>query len=187
MKTEFEFFEKKLYSLDEASVTDLVERYRAPLVYFATGYLGDIAAAEDVVSDAVVRLLVKKPRLHDEAALKSYLYTSTKRAAIDFLRKSKREKNHKENVIRLAETEILYIDERIGTSERRRILLGALRALDSEYREVLHLRYFEELSVEEIAKIVKGNKKQIYNRLARAKGALKSILEKEGVCDEIEF
>jgi len=47
-------------------------------------------------------------------------------------------------------------------------------------REVIHLIYFENLSYEEAAKVMKKNKKQIDNLLYRAKSALRTILGKEG-------
>ena len=176
---------KKLYKLDEKSVLELIERYRAPLLYFVTGFLGEVAEAEDVVSETVVKLLVKKPLLRNEYALKTYLYTTAKHFAIDRLRKRKREKGYLERAVRLADAEIDYIDEHIGTTEEKLLIAAALRALAPEYRQVLYFYYFEDLSIAEICKILGKSKKQIYNLLARAKAALSVILTKEGIRDEI--
>ena len=172
---------KQLYRLNEHAVEELVERYRIPLLYFVTGFLGDFADAEDVVSETIVKLLVKKPMIRNENGLKAYLYTTAKNLAIDRLRKRKREKQYFEKTIRLAEAEIDYIDERLGRTEEEQ----RLRSLSPEYRQVLYLSYFEELSVAELCKILGKSKKQIYNLLARAKAALSQILEKEDTQDEI--
>ncbi len=56
----------------------------------------------------------------------------------------------------------------------------ALEQLPEEMRLVIHLVYFEELSYEETAKIMKKNKKQVDNLLYRAKQALRPILGREG-------
>ena len=88
-------------------------------------------------------------------------------------------------VARLAKTDIDYIDENMGDTEEKRRLAAALRTLPSQYRQVLHLSFFEELPVSEICKILGKSKKQIYNLLARAKATLSEKLKKEDTQDEI--
>lgn len=56
----------------------------------------------------------------------------------------------------------------------------ALLSLPKDYREVLYLLYFDEMSYEEISKIMKKSVKQIYNLAFRGKTMLKKILEKDG-------
>lgn len=176
---------EQLYRLDEKAVEELVERYRIPLLYFITGFLGELTDAEDVVSETIVKLLVKKPLLRSEKALKTYLYATAKHFAVDRLRKRKREKQYLENATWLAKTDIAYIDETLCDTEDKRQLAKALRSLSPEYRQVLHLSYFEDLSTPEICKILGKNKKQIYNLLARARAALAEIIEKEDSQNEI--
>lgn len=52
--------------------------------------------------------------------------------------------------------------------------------LKPEYRQVLHLAYFEDFNNGQTAKIMKKNKRQIENLLYRAKLSLKDELNKEG-------
>lgn len=52
--------------------------------------------------------------------------------------------------------------------------------INPEYREVLHLLYFEDMSYDEAAAVLKKNNKQIKNLVYRAKKSLKIALEKEG-------
>ena len=56
----------------------------------------------------------------------------------------------------------------------------ALKKLKSEYRQVLYLKYFEEFSNEQAAKIMRKTKHQIENLVYRARQSLKAELEKEG-------
>ena len=55
-----------------------------------------------------------------------------------------------------------------------------MKKLSPDYRQILWLSYFEELSNEEIAIVMKKNSRQIRNLLYRAKMSLRSVLEKEG-------
>ena len=64
--------------------------------------------------------------------------------------------------------------------ERKRILHQAIEQLPSPMQEVIHLIYFEELSYDEAAKVMKKSKKQIDNLLYRSKEKLRTILGKEG-------
>lgn len=173
-------FQKQLHKLDRTAVERLAELYRLPLLGFAFSYVRDEAVAEDVVSDAFVRLLVKQPRLRDECALKSYLFSTTKNIALDCLRKKKREKASvaliKQDGVRNAEW---FVEHRLIENERQKELSEAMTALNDDYREALYLCYFEEMSIEEIARTMGRTKKQTYNLLARAKKSLAEILGKE--------
>ena len=64
--------------------------------------------------------------------------------------------------------------------ERKRAVNAALAQLSEEMRLAVHLVYFEELTPDEAAKVLKKNRKQVYNLLYRAKNTLRTILGKEG-------
>ena len=106
-----------------------------------------------------------------------------KNAALGWLRKNKKRVDL-ESVLVVNTTnnpEITLIKE-----EQRKMIYSALLQIKEEYRSVLFLRYYEDLKIEEIVFIIKKNKKQVYNLLQRAKSALKEILEKESVVNEID-
>lgn len=177
---EMKVFQKQLHKLDRATVERLAEDYRLPLLGFAFSYVREEGVAEDVVSDAFVRLLVKQPRLRDERALKSYLFSTTKNIALDYLRKKKRERASVALIKRDEERNAeWFIEHRLIENERQKELSDAMTVLNDDYREVLYLCYFEEMSIEEIARTTGRTKKQTYNLLARAKKSLAEILGKE--------
>ncbi len=71
--------------------------------------------------------------------------------------------------------------EKLYFAEERKIAVHkALQKLNEDYRQVLFLTVFEELTNEEAAKVMKKNKRQIENLVYRAKKALRKELEKEG-------
>ena len=77
-------------------------------------------------------------------------------------------------------------EKALERAEEHKALRMALLQLKKEYREVLYLRFFHNLSVEEIAKITKKNNKQVYNLLTRSKSALKETLTSGGFRYEID-
>lgn len=72
------------------------------------------------------------------------------------------------------------LEEKILGTERKRVINEALAKLPDDMRVVVHLIYFEELTYEEAAKIMKKNYKQVDNLLYRAKKELRIILGKDG-------
>ena len=78
----------------------------------------------------------------------------------------------------LAEQEAL--EEQILKNERKQIINEAINRLPEDMRVVVHLIYFEELTYDEAAKILKKNRKQVDNLLYRAKKELRIILGKDG-------
>ena len=68
----------------------------------------------------------------------------------------------------------------ILNKERNQQLFQAMRGLNEEYRQVLTLLYFEEMSMEETARVMGKSRKQIYNLSDRGKKALRGELERMG-------
>lgn len=169
---------QRFFRGEKEAIVELVTEYRMGLIAFINGYVKDVMIAEDLAGDVFAELLVKKPKLKKETAFKTYLFSMARNAAISYLRKNKR-------LLALSgeeKTSELDDPEWLATrNEKRRMVLHAMKALKREYGDVLFLRYYEELPIEAVGKIMKKNKRQVYNLLARAKTALKEILEKEGI------
>lgn len=77
-------------------------------------------------------------------------------------------------------TKIIELDEIPETEEyNREDLSFALDKLPKKYNAVLHLFYYEDLSVEEISEILKIKQANVRMLLTRARRKLKEIIEKE--------
>ena len=178
-----ELLYKRFFRGEKEAVAELANEHRNGLILFINGYVRDLDAAEDLASDTFASLLVKRPKVKDAARFKTYLFSMAKNEALSFLRKNKRAKISEGEKIKpfLDDPEHVLIRE-----EQRRMVFCAIRQLTEDYRNVLFLRFYEELSVGDISKVMKKSKKQVYNLLQRAKETLKNILTKEGVAYEID-
>ena len=78
----------------------------------------------------------------------------------------------------LADKEML--ETAILKNEQSKKLHNTIQTMHNDYRDVLHLVYFEDMSYDEASAVLGKNIKQIKNLVYRAKQALKSALEKEG-------
>ncbi|MBR6826338.1 MAG: sigma-70 family RNA polymerase sigma factor, partial [Oscillospiraceae bacterium] len=74
----------------------------------------------------------------------------------------------------------MELEDMVLADEQKRMVHAAVKKLPEDMRVVIHLVYFEEMTYEEAAKIMKKNRKQIDNLLYRAKKDLRIILGKDG-------
>jgi len=161
---------------DESAVGEIMDELFFKLVLFVDRYLHDVHASEDVALDVMSDLFVYKRRYNFSVSLKTYVFMLGKSRAIDHLRHRKAL-----NAAVIEEAEDLA-DERgdlIGkviADERKRELYGAVGRLPEDMRTAVHLVYFEEMTYDEAAKVMKKSRKQIDNLLYRAKKELRKSM-----------
>ena len=164
---------------EESAFDEIMQGLFHNLVFFIEQYVHDIQASEDLAIDAFSDLIVHKHRYNFKVSLKTYLFMIGRCRALDYLK-------HKKvlEITSLSDaqepTEEKELEAEILADERKRSLHAAIQKLPLEMQTVIHLIYFEELSYEEAAIVMKKKKKQIDNLLYRAKKELKLLLEKEG-------
>jgi len=164
---------------DEEAFAQIVKEYFDGLVFFIDRYVNDPGAAEDIALDVFTQLIVHKHRYNFSVSLKTYLFMMGRSRALDYLRH-----RGKLTLVELSEAEQIPSseptpEEAVLISERSRRVNAAMGQLGEEQRLVLHLVYFEQLSCDQAAKVLKKNRKQVYNLLYRAKNDLRAILGEE--------
>lgn len=163
---------------DEEGIVEIIRDYKDGLILYLNGIVGNIHTAEDVMEETFVKLVVKKPRYSEKFSFKTWLYTIGRNAALDHLRHNSKKSDTPIDELELADKadlELSYIKE-----EQKIMVHRALSNLKADYRQVLYLSFFEELSNEETAAVMRKSKRQVENLLYRAKLSLKNELEKEG-------
>ena len=165
---------------DERAFDRITEELFYPLVFFIDRYVQDIHTAEDIAMDVFSELIVHRHRYHFKVSLKTYLFMLGRSRALDCLRHRK-----VMNTVELSEAVQVddgspALEELVLTDERKRAVNDALAQLPEQLRTAVHLIYFENLSYEEAAKVMKKNRKQVDNLLYRAKKELRIILGKDG-------
>lgn len=166
---------------DEEAFAEIVEEYFDHLAFFIQRYVKDIAAAEDIAMDVFAWLIVHKKRYNFSVSLKTYLFMLGRSRALDYIKR--RDKLRTADLSEIAEAadpgptpeEMLLLDERKQAVHR------AMAGLSREMRLAVHLSYFEDLSAEEVGKVLKKSRKQVYNLLYRAKNTLRTVLEEEAL------
>lgn len=156
----------------------LVLTHKDNLIYFISRYTGDIFVAEDVAQDVFAYVYVYKEKYNFDYSFKTYIYTLGRNKAIDYVRKQSKLKVipfEQENEILSHEDSL---EEKVIKAEERRLLLDSLKKLKPDYEKAIYLVDFEEMSYEEISKILGKTLGQTRVLIHRARKALKEILEK---------
>jgi len=166
---------------DEAAFDDILKAYRDNLTFFINRFVHDLDAAEDLAIDTFMYLIVHRYRYNFRTPLKTYLFMIGRSRALDYIKHRK-----KLTMVELSEAEHAIpqgptLEELILLDERKQILNRALNQLPADMQTAVHLVYFEDLTYEDAAKVMKKNKKQVANLLYRAKEKLRAILGKDGV------
>ena len=164
---------------DESAFEDIMKSLFRGLVFFIDGFVHDTHAAEDIAIDTFSDLVVHRHRYNFKVSLKTYLYMVGRSRALDYIKHRKViEFTELSEVQNLADDEVL--EETVLTDERKRLVHAAVGKLPQEMRVAVHLIYFDEMTYEEAAKVMKKNRKQVDNLLYRAKKELRVILGKDG-------
>ncbi len=169
---------------DDTGIVEIVRDYKDGLMLFLDRYVGNIHIAEDLTEDTFVCLVTKKPRFTETYAFKTWLYTIGRNKALNYLKHSCRETTMSEDTWATIAADTQQVESAYLRKEQYEALYQALSRLGQEYAAVLHLKFFEEMSNEQIARVLKKSKRQVENLLYRAKTVLKEKLKQEGIFDE---
>ncbi len=165
---------------DDKGIAEIVGDYKDGLTLYLNGYVSNIFIAEELTEDTFFRLITKKPRFSGKSTFKSWLYAIGRNVAVDFIRHNSRLLNTPIEDLENYLCEEQSLERSYIKEESKIIVHRALSKLNSDYRTILWLVYFEGFSNREAATAMKKSDRQIKNLLYRAKQSLKSKLEKEG-------
>jgi RNA polymerase sigma-70 factor (ECF subfamily) len=154
----------------DGAFTELFLRYRERVWGFFRRRMNDGGQAEELAQETFLAVLRGAKRYEPRATFRSYLFG----IAFNILAASRRKSAHDQTHAAAAADEMPYPS---GTDPENVICIQqALERLEAGEREVLLLREFEELSYEEIAKILYVPVNTVRSRLFRARMALRDIL-----------
>ncbi len=165
---------------DESAFDEIIKELFDKLVFFIDRYVHDIHTAEDIAIDTFSDLLVHRHRYNFKVTLKTYLFMIGRSRALNHIKRRKAI-----DFVEISEAEHLTdtkynLEEIILKDEQKCMVNNALQKLSDDMRVAVHLVYFEDMTYDEAARVMKKNRKQIDNLLYRAKGELRIILGKDG-------
>jgi RNA polymerase sigma-70 factor (ECF subfamily) len=156
---------------DMAAFEALVQRYQRVLFTVSLRMLGDYDAASDAAQNAFIKAYQKLESFDASRRFFSWIY----RILVNECLNARRDRPRHEPLtsdLPAAGTPVDLLE----SAERRRAVQAALLALPMDYREVIVLRHFTELSYEEIGETLRIPAKTVKSRLHTARARLATIL-----------
>lgn len=162
-----------LHSDFDEGFTKLVREHFARAVRYCSRMLGDIGEGEEVAQQAFVKLLEKRRNLEQTRDSLPYLYRVLRNACVDHIRA------RKHSSAAGAEEQVAWLGRDLDRAEQAEIsqaVLEAVGTLEEAQREVVLLRYYEGLELQEVAEATGQSMGAVAMKLSRAKQKLKERL-----------
>jgi RNA polymerase sigma-70 factor (ECF subfamily) len=170
---------------DAGLVDELIVRYQHRLLRYLLFLTSNREMAEDLFQEVWMRVLVRGSQFNGKARFDTWLFSIARNLVIDQRRKRTmssldelfegRSDDDRPMSFEVADTEPTPFDSFSNLQDRERIS-AALLEVDTLHREVLVLRFHEELSLEEIAKVTRAPLSTVKSRLYRGLAAIKPKL-----------
>ncbi len=169
---------------DAALLDRLIDTYQHRLMRYLTFLTGRRETAEDLFQETWIRVLLRGAQFNGNARFDTWLFTIARNLVIDLSRKKTmasldemQDPGEDERPFEIAaEDPSPY--EQFRTRENAAEVAAVLLQLHPTYREVLVLRFHEELPLEEIASVTRSPLSTVKSRLYRGLAALKPEIEK---------
>ncbi|MED4163148.1 RNA polymerase sigma factor [Halalkalibacterium halodurans] len=149
-------------------ITEWFNDYSDDVFNFLIYFTGSVDV-EDLVQEVFVKALRNLDSFQGESEPKTWLFSIARNAAIDQMRKWKKEKIKREKVLRQPKQEAPNTPETLyQLNESKKELYVAIQSLKQNYREVLILRGIKEFSVQETAVILNWSENKVKVTFHRA-------------------
>jgi RNA polymerase sigma-70 factor (ECF subfamily) len=163
---------------DERARNSVYVHYHDALLIMIRKITRDSSSAEDLVNDAFEVLYESNRNFEELSQLRDFLFQTARNICISYLKKQElTQKKYAEFRERLPYSdEDFYAD--IAYSETRALLFKSIETLPDRLKAVFRLRYFEQMSNEDMAQHLNIAVRTAYNRYHDARKQLKWDLEK---------
>ena len=177
---------KKFQDGDINAYNQIVYRYKDRLLNFIYRFLHDLDRSEDLVQDTLLKLYTHKNSYKEIAKFSTWLYTIAANLARTELRKLKRRKtfsvtelSHDDREFIIRSSDVDPSDDHLSRNFEKNVQ-QALLLLPDDFKTIIILRDIQELSYDEISKIVELPLGTVKSRINRGRVKLQQLLKKKG-------
>jgi RNA polymerase sigma-70 factor, ECF subfamily len=174
----------RLRNGDPQTVAALMTRYQHRLYRYLLRMVGESGAAEDLFQQTWLRIIERSRKYDAQRSFEGWLFAVAHNLAIDYLRRRKPESLDEPLLSGETQSNLLQsVDqgalEQVLSRERADIISGAISNLHVSFREVITLRFEEEMKLEEIAAVLSLPVGTVKTRLHRGLKVLRNSLTKK--------
>jgi len=156
----------------------IYNNYHNLMLFFANEFPSNLYTAEDVVQEAFIKIIkyINKIDINEENKTKAFIRIVIKSVVMDMNRKNiPRTLEETETIFEIKDNEISPLEQIINKEEYDKII-DCISRLSDTYKDVCILKYVNDLSEKEIAKILNLPLKTVNVRIFRGKQMLKQMI-----------
>jgi RNA polymerase sigma factor (sigma-70 family) len=184
-KKDFLLIERAKENGDEKAYAELMQRYKKPVYHMILKMVRNVDDAEDLTIEAFAKAFRNLKKFNPEFTFSTWLFRIATNNCIDFIRKKKLDTMSISNSFKdegeSADMDIkdfnLDPQEEAIKSQKVEIIQTIVTKLPAKYQTLVKLRYFEELSYEEIAEEIEAPLGTVKAQLHRARELLYDLIK----------
>ncbi|MCR6638072.1 MAG: sigma-70 family RNA polymerase sigma factor [Sporocytophaga sp.] len=185
-KKDFQLIELAKERGDEKAYAELMQRYKKPVYHMILKMVRNVDDAEDLTIEAFAKAFKNLKKFNPEFTFSTWLFRIATNNCIDFIRKKKLDTFSISNTFKDDNGDNVDIDIKDGSlnpqeeaikSEKVEIIQTIVTKLPPKYQVLVKLRYFNELSYEEIAAEIDAPLGTVKAQLHRARELLYDLVK----------
>ncbi len=171
---------------DQDAFSSLMSKYRDSIFFMVLKMVNNRNDAEDLTMESFAKAFNNLKRYDTKYAFSTWLFKIATNNCIDYIRKKKLDTHSIDEPIKTEKGEIHSVniktehpnpEQKIEKGERIVSVRSAVKKLKDKYRTLIEMRYYEELSYDEIAEQLDLPLGTVKAQLYRAKELLSNIME----------
>jgi len=175
---------KQVLEGDNNSFNILVNRYKASLYWVIYKVVGNATDSEDLTSECIIKAYKNLNTYSNEYAFSTWLHKIGYNRAIDFVRNRNKQPNSINNSISIEDnisnsisSSESSIEDKMIELELNDIIGNGISQLKPFHRSLIHMRFFQDMTYEEISKKLNKPVGTIKTGLFRAKKILYKLMK----------
>jgi len=185
-KQDFELVRRAVETGDQKAFAQLLEQYREPIHFLLLKMVNNKEDAEDLTIETFTKAFKSLPNFRPDYAFSTWLFRIATNAGIDFIRKKKLKTMSIDNAFPNEEGDEVRInvksidpnpEQELITTEKAELLRSFVEKLKPRYQILIELRYYKQLSYEEIAEELDMPLGTVKAQLFRARDLLFNVMK----------
>lgn len=183
---DFKLIDRATLEGDQSAFAELLSRYKKPVYHMILKMVRNVDDAEDLTIEAFAKAFRNLARFKKDYTFSTWLFRIATNNAIDFIRKKKLETfslntsftdDSGESINIEVEDRNLTPDEEAINEQKKALVRLFVTKLPSKYQRLVKLRYFDELSYEEIAEELEAPLGTVKAQLHRARELMYELVK----------
>lgn len=183
---DFTLIDKAIKDKDQQAFAQLMERYRKPVYHMILKMVRNVDDAEDLTIEAFAKAFKNLHRFKKDYTFSTWLFRIATNNSIDFIRKKRLQTMSLDSSYKDDAGEPVSIDvedknlnpqEEAIKSQKIELIQMFVTKLPAKYQRLVRLRYFEELSYDEIARELEAPLGTVKAQLHRARELLYDLVK----------